>query len=71
MNEEVDVHYLDPWPLDGTVVGLIGVGTVIKSNSERFKEGDLVQGNGRWPWKLHFTENVDADQMTFLQVNLV
>lgn len=49
MNEETGSSYLTPWPLGDPPTGG-GVGQVIQSKSQNFKEGDIVESIV-WPWQ--------------------
>ena len=49
MNEETGSSYLTPWPLGDPPTGG-GVGQVIQSKSQNFKEGDIVESI-MWPWQ--------------------
>lgn len=49
MNEETGSSYLTPWPLGDPPTGG-GVGKVIQSKSQNFKEGDIVESI-MWPWQ--------------------
>lgn len=49
MNEETGSSYLTPWPLGDPPTGG-GVGQVIQSKSQNFKEGDIVE-SFLWPWQ--------------------
>ena len=49
MNEETGSSYLTPWPLGDPPTGG-GVGQVIQSKSQNFKEGDIVE-SFMWPWQ--------------------
>lgn len=50
MNEDAGVTYMKSWQPGDTVLGLGGVGRVVKSNSPDFSSGDLVQAPMNWPW---------------------
>ena len=49
MNEETGSSYLTPWPLGDPPTGG-GVGQVIQSKSQNFKEGDILESI-MWPWQ--------------------
>ena len=56
MNEVTGADYLLPWQLNQPVAGLGGVGKVLRSSDEEFKNGDIVMsGFFEWPWKLFFS----------------
>ncbi len=59
MNEDCGVNYIQPWPINGTVLGLHGVGVVEKSNHPDYQIGDLIYGTLDWPWKLYFVKHID------------
>ena len=39
MNEDTGVHYVSPWELNQTVIGMVGVGVVVESKSSKYITG--------------------------------
>ena len=68
MNEETGAHYLQSWPINETVIGLGGIGKVIKSCHSDFNTGDYVQGALFWPWKRYFIVNIEEKKDAFAKV---
>lgn len=53
MNDSTGTDYLSSWQLDETVYGS-GLGVVISSKSDKFKEKDIVCQFMHWPFELYF-----------------
>lgn len=68
MNEDTGADYLSPWPVGGTVIGLLGLGVVESSNAKSLAAGDIVMGTLQWPWMLRFNDNVDNKMHVYKQV---
>ena len=54
MNGDTGVDYLQPWTIGETIVGLSGVGMIVKSANPSYSAGDIVYSFLRWPWTLYF-----------------
>ena len=69
MNEDPGVTYLEGWKVDEPIIGLNGLGVVVQSNNDKFCVGDTVQAAMRWPWKKHFTQNIESNDRNWLKVS--
>ena len=58
MNEDTGADYLAPFQIGQTIIGLCGVGKVMKSSHPDWTEGDLIQGVMEWPWKKYFMVDI-------------
>lgn len=68
MNDETGAFYLKPWQLNETVIGLGGIGKVLKSSHPEYECGDYIQGALFWPWKRFFNVNVEEMKDSFEKV---
>lgn len=59
MNESTGVEYMKSWQLGEAVLGLAGVGIVLRSKSPQYNTGDLVQAQFNWPWMKVFKCRTD------------
>lgn len=59
MNEVTGVNYLPPWKIGKCIDGLAGLGTIVESECDDFKIGDLVTRGFAWPWSLYFCTSLD------------
>ena len=71
MNEDTGSGYLTPWPLGQPLSGC-GVGKVVQSRSEKFREGDIVH-SFEWSWQefvVFSEENRYIIKVLFVKVSL-
>ena len=54
MNDDTGVDYMRAWEIGVTILGLGGVGVVVKSRNTEFQPGDIVQSVMNWPWIVYF-----------------
>ena len=54
MNDDTGVDYMRAWEIGDTILGLGGVGVVVKSRNTGFQPGDIVQSVMNWPWVVFF-----------------
>ncbi|KAK3591542.1 hypothetical protein CHS0354_041587 [Potamilus streckersoni] len=54
MNKDTGVHYMQAWQLGETILGLGGIGRVLKSSHPNYIASDLVEIQMNCPWKLFF-----------------
>ncbi|KAI0227789.1 Prostaglandin reductase 2 [Lamellibrachia satsuma] len=69
MNGDTGVDYLQPWTIGETIVGLSGVGMIVKSAHPSYSAGDIIYSFLRWPWTLYFARKA-ADITGFQKVDL-
>ena len=68
MNEDPGVDYFSAWSPGDTIIGLGGIGIVIKSNHPDYAEGDLVEATAGWPWLLYFEQDPSEGKYKFTKV---